>query len=94
MIKIEAILDFDSLYKFEMTFDLYSYVTLKLSIGDALSMNPYDKTNELTLYSEKSEHPSIFDPCGTLKVNGGHLGKTTICGISGNYDLFTLYLNF
>ena len=26
-IKIRAILDFDSLYKFEMTFDLYSYVT-------------------------------------------------------------------
>ena len=25
--KIGAILDFDPLYKFEMTFDLYSYVT-------------------------------------------------------------------
>ena len=44
--------------------------------------NPYDKTNNLTLFSEKSEHVSIFDPCGILKVNGGHHGNATICGIS------------
>ena len=31
-------------------------------------------TNNLTLFSEESEHFSIFDPCGTLKVNGGYLG--------------------
>ena len=37
-------------------------------------MNRYDKTNNLTLFSEKSEHVSIFDPRGTLKVNGSHLG--------------------
>ena len=43
-------------------------------------MNFYDKTNNLTLFSEKSEHVSIFDPGGTRKVNGGHLGNATICG--------------
>ena len=80
-----------------MTFDLQSYVTLKLSIGDALNLqflNPYDKTNNLTLFSEKSEHVSIFDPCETLKVNGGHLGNATICGISEKYCfcfVYTLY---
>ena len=38
--------------------------------------NPYDKTNNLTLFSDKfSEHISIFDPCETLKVNGSNLGK-------------------
>ena len=41
----------------------------------------FDKTNNLTLFSEKSEHVSIFDPCGTLKVTGGHLENATICGI-------------
>ena len=48
--------------------------------------NPYDKTNNLTLFSEKSVHISIMDPygCGTLKVNGGHLGNATICDISEN----------
>ena len=51
--------------------------------------NPYDKTN-LTLFSEKSEHVPIFDPCGTLKVNGGHLGNATICGISEKKKLFML----
>ena len=44
--------------------------------------NPYDKTDNLTLFSEKSEHVSIFDPSRTLKVNSGHLGNATICGIS------------
>ena len=43
-------------------------------------LNPYDKTNNLTLFSEKLERVSIFDPCRTLKVNGGHLGNATICG--------------
>ena len=47
-------------------------------------LNQYDKTKNLTLFSEESEHVSIFDPCGTLKVNGGHLGNATICGISEN----------
>ena len=47
-----------------------------------LNSNPYDKTNNLTLFSKKSEHVAIFDPCGTLKVNGSHLGNATICGIS------------
>ena len=28
--------------------------------------NPYDKTNNFTLLSEKSEHVSIFDPCREL----------------------------
>ena len=45
-------------------------------------LNPYDKTKNLTLFSEKSEHVLISDLCGTLKVNGGHLGNATICGIS------------
>ena len=53
--------------------------------------NPYDKTNNLTLFSEKSEHVSIFDPCGTLKVNGGHLGNATICGISEKYCFCFVY---
>ena len=44
--------------------------------------NPYDKANNLTLLSEKLKHVSIFDPCITLKVIGGHLGNATICGIS------------
>ena len=44
----------------------------------------YDKTNNLILFSEKSEHNSIFDQCGTLKVKGGQLGNDTICGISKN----------
>ena len=30
------------------------------------------KTNKLTLFSEKLEHVSIFDPRGTLKVNDSH----------------------
>ena len=30
--------------------------------------NPYDKTNNLTLFSEKSEHVIIFDPHATLKM--------------------------
>ena len=47
-------------------------------------LNPYDKTNNLTLFSEKSEHVSTFDTCGTFKVNGGHLGNATICGTSEN----------
>ena len=47
-------------------------------------LNPYDRTNNLTLFSEKLEHVSIFDPWRTLKVNGGHLGNATICGISEN----------
>ena len=45
-------------------------------------------------FSEKSEHTSIFDPCGTLKVNGSHLGNATICGISEKCCLcfvYTLY---
>ena len=56
--------------------------------------NPYDKTNNLTLFSEKSEHASInFDPCGTLKVKGGHFGNATcIWHIRKNvaFALFTL----
>ena len=44
------------------------------------------------LFSEKLEHVSIFDPCGTLKVNGGHLKNATICGISEKM-LFMLLLN-
>ena len=43
---------------------------------------PYDKTKNLTLFSEKLEYVSIFDPCLTLKVSGSHLGNATICGIS------------
>ena len=54
--------------------------------------NPHDKTNNLTLFSEKSEHVSIFDPCGTFKVNGGHLGNATICGISENCSSYILAL--
>ena len=34
----------------------------------------------------------IFDPCGTLKVNGGRLGNATICGISEKC-FFMLLLN-
>ena len=41
-------------------------------------------TNNLTLFSEKLKHVSIFDPCRTLKVSGDHLGNATICGISEN----------
>ena len=37
--------------------------------------NPYDRTNNLTLFSEKSEHVSILDSCVTPKVNGNHLGN-------------------
>ena len=44
--------------------------------------NPYDKTINLTLFSDKSEHITISDQCETLKVNGGHLDNATICGIS------------
>ena len=39
---------------------------------------PYKKTNSLTLFSEKSKHVSIFDPCIILNVNGDHLGNITI----------------
>ena len=53
-------------------------------------LNPYDKTNNLILFSEKLEHVSIFDPCRTLKVNDAHLGNATICGISEKM-LFMLY---
>ena len=48
-------------------------------------------------FSEKSEHVSIFDPCGALKVNGGHLESGTICGIYQKnvaYALFTLPTKF
>ena len=48
---------------------------------------PYEKTNNLTLFSEKSEPVQIFDPCGTFKVNGGHLRNATICGIPENGEL-------
>ena len=58
--------------------------------------NPYDKKTKkqnknkqtkkdnLTLFSEKLEYVSLFDPCGTLKVNdnGSHLGNAKICSIS------------
>ena len=54
----------------------------KVTIGETILLNSYDNTNNLTLFSEKLEHVSIADPCGTLKVNGGHLGNATICGIS------------
>ena len=37
--------------------------------------NSYDNANNLTLFSEKSKHVSIFDSCLTPKVNGGHLGQ-------------------
>ena len=37
--------------------------------------NPYDRTNNLTLFSEKSGHVSILDSCVTPKVNGNHLGN-------------------
>ena len=42
--------------------------------------NPYDKTNNyiLTLFSDKSEHVSIFDSRGTFLE---HLGNVTMCGI-------------
>ena len=40
--------------------------------------SPLDKTNNLILFSEKPEHFSIFDPCRTLKVNGGHPENATI----------------
>ena len=49
--------------------------------------NPYEKTNDLTLFSENLEHVSIFDPCETFKVNGGHLENTIVCGISAKYYL-------
>ena len=32
--------------------------------------NPYEKPNDLTIFSENSENVSIFDPYGTLKING------------------------
>ena len=57
-----------------------------------LFKNPCDKTSNLTLFSEKSEHVSIFDPCGTLKVNGGHLGNATICSISEKNVAFALFM--
>ena len=77
---------------------LYSTsVSMPLSIGDALNYTiletlSQDKNN-LTLFWEKSDNVSIFDPCWTLKVYGGHLGNATICGISEKkvaYALFTL----
>ena len=43
-------------------------------------------------FSEKLEHISIFDPCGTFKVNGAHLGNATICGISENCSSYILVL--
>ena len=43
------------------------------------------------LYAEKSKHVPIFDTCGTLKVNGGHIGNVTTCGISEKCCLCFVY---
>ena len=48
--------------------------------------NPYDKTNNLTLFSEKLENVSVFDPCKTLKVNDGLGYQKNVA-----YGLFTLF---
>ena len=34
--------------------------------GTIYLWNPYDETNNMILFSEKSEHVSIFDPLGNL----------------------------
>ena len=55
------------------------------------------QVEQLTLFSKKSEHVSIFDPRGTLKVNGSHLGNAATCGISEKCCLcfaFTFYQIF
>ena len=64
--KISAILDFDPLYKFEMTFGLCYSTTkhrrcIKLHVHIFEILRTYDKINNLTLFSEKLEHVSIFE---------------------------------
>ena len=44
--------------------------------------NPFDRRDNLTLFLKKTEHVSIFDPRGTLKVNGSHLGNTAISEVA------------
>ena len=57
----------------------------------------YDNKNNLTLFSEKSEHVLNFGLRGTLKINGSHFENATIFSISeklSHYALLTLSIKF
>ena len=55
--------------------------------------NPYDKTNNLTLRSEKSKHVSIFDPCGIFKVNAAILEMSQYVAYQKNVAYFFIKLS-
>ena len=71
--------------KFEITYDLWPYVTYKVSIRDVsnytfLEFLWQDKHFD-TVFKEM-EHFSTFDSSKTLKVNGRHFGNATVRRIS------------
>ena len=94
-VEMGAIIDFDPLYNFKMTFDLHNTIILHNS------QTKYRRCMKLHIFRilmtrQTKQFDTIFREIGALthKVNCSHLGNTTICGISDKCCLcfaFTLY---